>query len=132
MTNRTMKIYLGNVKEAMVPNIPIIAGVLPGVMRSRTWDQVKDQLISTLDADPDIEAHLKSLPKSHGTKSRLTAMNSTTNSITTINGTCWNCGVKGHQMTDCKSLSCGKCRKTWTSESSPGFHRRNNWQLCPS
>ena len=63
MTNRTMKIYLGNVKEAMVPNIFIIAGVLPGVMRSRTWDQVKDQLISTLNADPDIEAHLKSLPK---------------------------------------------------------------------
>ena len=111
-----------------MPNIPIIAGILPGVIRSRIWDQVKYQLISTLDADPDIEAHLKSLPKSHGTASRLTVMNSTM----MINGPCYNCGMKGHLMRDCKSLSCGKCRKTWPSESSPGFHRRSNWQQCPA
>jgi Zinc knuckle len=127
MTNRTMKIYFGNVKEAMVPNVPAIAGVLPGAMRSRTWDQVRDQLITSLDADPDIEAHLISLPKSRGVTSKLTAM-----VTTVINGACWNCGVKGHQMSDCKSLSCGKCGKTWASESSSGFHRMYNRQLCPA
>jgi hypothetical protein len=127
MTNRTMKIYFGNVKEAMVPNVPAIAGVLPGAMRSRTWDQVRDQLITSLDADPDIEAPLISLPKSRGVTSKLTAM-----VTTVINGACWNCGVKGHQMSDCKSLSCGKCGKTWASESSSGFHRMYNRQLCPA
>jgi hypothetical protein len=99
MTNRTMKIYFGNVREAMVPNIPIIVGILPGAMRARTWDQARDQLIVSLDADPDIEVHLKSVPKSHGTTSRLTAMNTTVST----SGSCWNCGLKGHILRNCKS-----------------------------
>jgi hypothetical protein len=128
MTNRTMKIYFGNVREAMVPNIPIIVGILPGAMRPRTWDQIRDQLIVNLDADPDIEVHLKSVPKSHGTTSRLTAMSTTLST----SGSCWNCGLKGHILRNCKSLTCGKCKQTWTSESSPGFHRMYNRQLCPA
>ena len=60
-----------------MPNIPVIVGIFPGAMRARTWDQKRDQLIVSLDADPDIEVHLKSVTKSYGTTSRLAAMNTT-------------------------------------------------------
>jgi hypothetical protein len=123
MTNRELKLYFDALRVQSVPDDRVNA--IPGAMRKRRWDEVRDELLIKLDADPGIEAHIKASPKSS------ISANQAVMEKKFPYGTCFNCGDKNHMMKDCKSLSCSRCNKTWSSEHAIGFHRCGDRDKCP-
>ena len=123
MTNRELKLYFDALRVQSIPDDRV--GALPGAMRRRRWNEVRDELLIKLDADPGIEAHIKAPPKS------TISANQVVMEKKFAYGTCFNCGSKDHMMKDCKSLSCSRCNKTWNSEHAMGFHRCGDRDKCP-